>query len=294
MFPDFTPFDISVSPSIKIHGLQSGRGPPLLLLHGFPQNLLIWHLVAPQLTSSYTVVALDLRGYGQSSKPPGGEDHSAYSKTVMAQDCISVMAKLGHKEFYICAHDRGARVAHKLCVNHSDNVIKAILLDIAPTLAMFDQTDFAFAKAYWHWFFLIQPSPLPESLMLANPRSWIENTMGRTIGLELFDGEAVENYVRQMRDEESVAGMCEDYRAAASIDLDESRDDSEKGRKIKCPLRVLWGKKGVIESQFDALKEWRAVTDKGLVDGTSVDCGHYIPEEMPDVVVRHIREFLSS
>lgn len=212
----------------------------------------------------------------------------------MAQDCVSVMAKLGHEKFYICAHDRGARVAHKLCVNHPEKVMKAIFLDIAPTLAMYDQTDFAFAKAYWHWFFLIQPPPLPESLMLANPRSWIENTMGRTVGLEVFDDEAVESYVRQMGDKECVAGMCEDYRAAASIDLEENGDDVEKGKKIKCPLRVLWGKKGVIESQFDALKEWRAVADEGMIDGDSVDCGHYLPEENPDAVVRHIEEFLSS
>ena len=296
MFPDFTPFNIPVSPSITIHGLHHGQGPPLLLLHGFPQNLLIWHILAPQLTSAYTVIALDLRGYGQSSKPPGGDNHGAYSKSVMAKDCVDVMEKLGHEQFYICAHDRGARVAHKLCVNYPEKVRKAIFLDIAPTLAMYDQTKFAFAKAYWHWFFLIQPSPLPESLMVANPKSWIENTMGGGygIGLDAFDEEAVESYVKQIGDKDCVAGMCEDYRAAASVDLDESREDVEKGRKIKCPLQVLWGKKGVIESQFDALKEWREVAEEGMVHGMSVDSGHYIPEENPDIVLKHIKEFLKD
>ncbi len=293
MFPNFTPFNIPLSPTRTIHGLHHGHGPPLLLLHGFPQNLLIWHIIAPQLTSVYTVIALDLRGYGQSSKPPGGENHIAYSKSVMAKDCVDVMEKLGHERFYICAHDRGARVAHKLCVNYPEKVMKAIFLDIAPTLAMYNKTDFAFATAYWHWFFLVQPSPLPESLMVANPRSWIENTMGK-VGLGIFNIEAIESYVKQMGDKDCVAGMCEDYRAAASVDLEESREDVEKGRKIKCPLRVLWGQKGIIEAQFDALKEWREVAEEGKVDGGVVDSGHYIPEENPDVVLWHINEFLKD
>lgn len=214
----------------------------------------------------------------------------------MAQDCVEVMAKLGHEKFYICAHDRGARVAHKLCVNYPEKVVKAIFLDIAPTLAMYDQTNFAFAKAYWHWFFLIQPSPLPESLMVGNPRGWIEKTMGGRygVGLDVFDKDAVESYVEQIGDKECAAGMCDDYRAAASVDLDESKEDVEKGRKIRCPLRVLWGKKGVIEAQFDALKEWREVAEEGLVDGESVNSGHYIPEEIPDIVLKNIEEFFKD
>lgn len=214
----------------------------------------------------------------------------------MAKDCIDVMAQLGYENFFICAHDRGARVAHKICVDYPEKIIKAIILDIAPTLAMYNKTDLAFAKAYWHWFFLIQSSPLPETLLLANPRGWIENTMGGRYGrnIDMFDKEAVESYVKQVGDKECVRGMCEDYRASASIDLEESKEDIEKGRKIKCPLRVLWGKKGVIEAQFDALKEWKTVAEEGLVDGESIDCGHYIPEEAPEDVLKHIREFLTQ
>lgn len=215
-----------------------------------------------------------------------------YSKTNMARDCAEVMQELGHERFYLCAHDRGARVGHKLCVDYPDRVIKAIFLDIAPTLAMYEKTDFAFAKAYWHWYFLIQKSPLPESLMLGNPRGYIEGTMGGRygVGLEVFDEVALETYVKQMGDKECVHGMCEDYRAAASVDLEEQRKDLEVGKKIKCPLRVLWGKKGVIEAQFDALKEWRKVSD-GIVDGETVDSGHYIPEEVPDILIRYIKEY---
>ncbi|KAL6716006.1 hypothetical protein ACLMJK_006968 [Lecanora helva] len=294
MFSDFVPFDISLDPAVTIHGICSGHGPALLLLHGFPQNLNIWHLVASKLTDTYTVVALDLRGYGQSSKPTAGEDHKTYSKKTMAQDCIGVMTTLGHEHFYVCAHDRGARVAHKMCVEHPDKVRKAMFLDIAPTLAMYSKTDLAFAKAYWHWFFLIQPSPLPEKLILANPRAFIENTMGGPNGVNIgdFDRIALESCVNQLGDEDCVRGMCEDYRASAGIDLEEAREDIEKGRRIKCPLRVLWGKKGVVEAQFDALVEWRAVTEGDLVDGESIGCGHYIPEHAPEELLRHIREFL--
>lgn len=269
---------------------------PKISTDGFPQNHRIWHLIAPHLTSSYTVIALDIRGYGRSSKPAGGENHAAYSKTAMAQDCVDVMTHLGHEKFFICAHDRGARVAHKLCVNHPERVRRAIFLDIAPTLAMYEKTDFAFASAYWHWFFLIQPSPLPELLMTARPRGWMEKTMGGRygVGLEAFDRDAVESYVEQVGDAECARGMCEDYRAAATIDLEESRRDVAEGRKIRCPLRVLWGKKGVIEAQFDALAEWRKVSEEGLVDGESVESGHYIPEEIPEVVLKHIREFLKD
>ena len=296
MFSGFSSFDIPVSAGITIHGLRAGHGPPLLLLHGFPQNLNIWHRTAPHLSNAYSVTLLDLRGYGRSSKPSGGENHENYSKTAMARDCIDVMAHFGHEEFYICGHDRGGRVAHKLCVNYPEKVLKAMFLDIAPTLAMYNKTDFAFAKAYWHWFFLIQPSPLPENLILASPRSWVENTMGGRHGVSIntFNKEALESYVEQMGVEEGVKGMCEDYRAAASVDLEESKENIERGRKIKCPLRVLWGKKGVIETQFDALKEWRAVAEEGMVDGESLGCGHYIPEEAPEDVLKHISEFFKD
>ncbi|KAF6229930.1 hypothetical protein HO133_004267 [Letharia lupina] len=299
LYPTLTPHTIPVTPTVSLHALTSPpttphTNPPLLLLHGFPQNLLIWHRLAPHLTGTHSLVLLDLRGYGKSSKPAGGADHAGYGKSAMAADCAAAMTALGHARFDVCGHDRGARVAHRLCVGYPERVRKALVLDVAPTLAMYERTDMAFARAYWHWFFLIQDAPLPEGLMVGGARGWIENTMGGPggAGLGTFDEACVESYVGQMGDAETVHGMCEDYRAAAGIDLEEAREDVAEGRKIACPLRVLWGKKGVIEAQFDALAEWRKVSEEGVVSGESVDCGHYIPEEAPDAVVRHIREFL--
>jgi haloacetate dehalogenase len=291
MFKNFKTFDITTqsSPHVSIHGIQSGSGPPLLLLHGFPQTHHIWHLIGPQLTSTYTVIALDLRGYGASSKPSGVEQ---YAKSVMARDIVSVMSTLGHSTFYICAHDRGARVTHKLLVDYPQRVKKAILLDICPTLAMYSKTDFEFAKTYWHWFFLIQKSPLPETLISAQPREFAELFMkGRVGGFVGFGREAWEEYVKVLTEREAVHAMCEDYRASSTLDLVESRRDLEEERKIRCPVHVLWGKHGVIEKCFDAIQEWKAVTEEGLeVTGRSVDCGHYIPEQAHKIVLENIRE----
>lgn len=303
MFDGFETFRIKTSkePEVTISGIRS-TGPPnnsanrdlpaLLLLHGFPQTHHIWHRVAPQLTDSYNVVLLDLRGYGSSSKPA---DVSSYAKSAMARDCIAVMDELGFKAFHVCAHDRGARVAHKLCVDHPGRVAKAVFLDICPTLAMYEGTDFEFAKAYFHWFFLIQKSPLPETLILGDPRRLAEMFMGgrQQGGTAIFEAECFEAYVSGLSDPDTVHGMCQDYRASATLDMEEQRRDLAEGRHIKSPLRVLWGKFGVIEKAFDALAEWRKVTDQGVsVDGHVVDSGHYIPEQAPDVVVAEIREFL--
>jgi haloacetate dehalogenase len=292
MFENFTSFDITTQsdPLVSIHGIQSGSGPPLLLLHGFPQTHHIWHLIAPELTSSYTVIALDLRGYGASSKPSGVEQ---YAKSVMARDIVRVMSTLGHSSFYVCAHDRGARVTHKLLVDYPHLVKKAIFLDICPTLAMYSKTDLEFAKMYWHWFFLIQKSPLPETLISNDPRRFAELFMGgRSGGYKGFAKEAWEEYVKVLGEREAVHAMCEDYRASASVDLDESRKDLDEGKKIKCPVRVLWGKQGVIEKCFDATKEWRAVAEEGVdVSGKSVDCGHYLPEQAPNEVLKEIRNY---
>lgn len=299
MFEGFEPISIktSSSPEVIISGLKSNSTanpdlPALLLLHGFPQTHHIWHRVAPRLTSAYNVVLLDLRGYGASSKP---EDVSCYAKSAMARDCAAVMEQLGHASFYVCAHDRGARVAHKLCVDYPDRVTRAIFLDICPTLAMYESTNFDFAKAYFHWYFLIQPSPLPETMLLACPRKIAEAFMGgrQEGGLSIFADECFEAYVEGLSDPATVHAMCQDYRASASLDMEEQRRDLAEGRHIKCPLRVLWGKNGVIEKGFDALAEWRKVTEKGVsVDGHTVDSGHYVPEEAPDEVVTAIQEFL--
>jgi pimeloyl-ACP methyl ester carboxylesterase len=299
MFKGLEPFTLTTQddPSVAIYGVHSGNANTdtprraLLLLHGFPQSRHIWHRVAPQLLQDYTLVIPDLRGYGKSSKPGAVE---SYAKSAMARDFVSVMEQLGHKSFYVCAHDRGARVAHKMCVDFPDRVLKVMLLDICPTLAMYDSTNFEFAKAYFHWFFLIQAAPLPETMIAGDPRKVLDMFMGgrQGDGLEIFDKDCYEYYASIMQDPDAVHAMCNDYRAAATLDLEEARQDLKDGRKIKCPVRILWGKYGVIERCFDALAEWRLVSDADVaVDGQAVESGHYIPEQQPEAVVAAIREF---
>ncbi|KAJ4388626.1 hypothetical protein N0V93_006085 [Gnomoniopsis smithogilvyi] len=298
MFSNFEPISVTTqtSPEVTIRGLRSSNTssqlPPLLLLHGFPQTLHIWHRVAPQLTDAFSVVVLDLRGYGSSSKP--ANDVTQYAKSAMARDCAVVMEQLGYKSFYLCGHDRGGRVGHKLCVDYPDRVKKAIFLDICPTLAMYEATDFDFASAYFHWYFLIQKSPLPESMILGNSRGVAEMFMGgrQANGLDIFEKDCFEEYVKALSDPDTVHSMCQDYRAAATLDMEEQRKDIAQGRQIKCPLRVLWGKYGVVEKSFDALSEWRKVTDEEVsVDGQAVESGHYIPEQVPEEVISSIRDF---
>ncbi|KAH8667019.1 Alpha/Beta hydrolase protein [Xylariales sp. PMI_506] len=301
MFKEFQPFTLVTQsdPKVDIFGIKSGdatsasQRPVLLLLHGYPQTHHIWHRVAPKLTDKYTVVIIDLRGYGASSKPEG---IAQYAKSAMARDCISVIDQLGlgSSPFYVCAHDRGARVAHKLLNDYPERVRKAIFLDICPTLAMYTSTDFEFARAYFHWFFLIQAAPLPETLISAEPRRFAELFMGgrQAAGLSVFTDECFETYVRNMQDPVTVHAMCNDYRASATLDLDEAREDIAAGRLIKCPLRVHWGKHGIIGKCFNALDEWRAVTAEGVsVEVSEVESGHYIPEHTPDDVVASIEEF---
>lgn len=303
MFEGFEPISIktSTSPEVIISGLKSPTTDPslpaLLLLHGFPQTHHIWHRIAPHLTATHNLVLIDLRGYGASTKPSSGATTTThhYAKSAMAQDCAEVMTQLGHPTFQVCAHDRGARVAHKLCVDHPTRVARAIFLDICPTLAMYESTDLAFATAYFHWFFLIQPSPLPETMLLACPQRVAEMFMGgrQGRGLGIFEEECFEAYVAGLSDPDTVHAMCEDYRAGAGVDMEEQRADLAAGRVIRCPLRVIWGKHGVVEKGFDALAEWRKVTEEGVaVDGYAVESGHYVPEEAPEEVLTAIRDFL--
>ena len=292
MFKDFTSFKIAVQSDLLIHGIRAGSGPPLLLLHGFPQSHHIWHKVAPKLISEFTVIAIDIRGYGASSKPAGDEQHKLYAKSTMAKDCIDVMKELGLPRFYVCAHDRGARVAQKLCVDYPAAVLKVILLDICPILAMYSKTDQAFATAYFHWFFLVQAAPFPETMISHSPVAFAEHCFGR-VGMDVFDHECMAYYISMLADPEAVHAMCEDYRAGASIDLEEARRDIDAKRHIKCPLRVLWGKNGIIEKTYDAISEWKEIHASGEVDGEGIQSGHYIPEEAPDIVLYNIREFFS-
>ncbi|WP_197038403.1 alpha/beta fold hydrolase [Billgrantia saliphila] len=291
MFEDYRTFDIA-NGDIRIHGRIGGSGPPLLLLHGHPQTHLIWHRLAAPLSRQYTVVATDLRGYGDSSKLPGEPDHANYSKRAMAADQVAVMRELGFERFFLCGHDRGARVAHRLVMDHPQAVEKLMLLDIAPTLAMYEQTDRAFATAYFHWFFLIQPAPLPETLIEASPADYITRTMGgRHARLDAFDPAAVAEYQRCLAQPGAAHALCEDYRAANGIDLEHDRADREAGRRIACPVSVLWGKHGIIERCFDPLAEWRAVAER--VEGEALPCGHYIPEEAPEALLERITRFMS-
>ncbi len=290
MFKNFHPICIQAG-SVKIAGRMGGSGPPLLLLHGHPQTHMIWHKIADELAAHYTVVATDLRGYGASSKPTGQADHSTYSKRAMAADQAAVMQSLGFESFFVCAHDRGARVAHRLCLDSPAAIRKAILLDIAPTLAMYEQTNRAFATAYFHWFFLIQPSPFPETLISRDPDAYIDAVMGnRSAGMAPFTPEAQDAYRSALRSEGAVHAMCEDYRASATIDLEHDRQDRLQGRRITCPLRVLWGSKGIVGRLFDPLREWSQVAEQ--VSGHALDCGHYIPEEAPEALFEAIRTTL--
>jgi len=275
---------------ITIPYVTAGTGIPLLLLHGFPQNKAIWHRVAPALTRRFTVVIPDLRGYGDAGKPTGPPDHSTYSKREMALDQLELMRSLGHSTFSVVGHDRGARVAHRLAQDHPAAVTKLMTLDICPTLAMYEQTNMVFATAYWHWFFLIQPSPLPETLIDADPVFFLTKYMGnRHAGLAPFAPDAWQEYTRCMSDPAAVHAMCEDYRAAATIDLVHDRADRAAGRKLSCPMRALWGKHGIIERCYKPLEEWLKVAE--IVSGHALECGHYIPEEAPEALIAEIESF---
>lgn len=297
-------FTTQTEPEVVIRGVSSGDAassslPPLLLLHGFPQTCQIWHRVVPHLLSRYTVVLPDIRGYGQSSKPHGV---AQYAKSAMARDMVSVMDQLGYgaqQPFYVVGHDRGARVSHKLLVDYPDRVKAAILLDVSPTLRMYEATDVDVASVYFHWFFLIQPAPFPETLMAAQPGVFLDRFMGGYVGARAdgklkgrFDDHCLDVYLAAMADPDTARAMCDDYRAARELDLVEQKADKEAGRLIKSPLRVLWASQGLIEKKFACIQDWQDVTDPSItVQGHRVTGTHYIPEENADEVVREVLEF---
>lgn len=276
---------------VTVHYRIGGSGPPLLLLHGHPQTHVIWHKVAGELARHFTVVAADLRGYGDSDKPAAAGDSSTYSKRAMARDQVELMRSLGFERFSVLAHDRGARVAHRMALDHPAAVERLVLLDIAPTLAMYRQTDEAFARAYWHWFFLIRPAPLPETLIEADPENYLRSVMGsRSAGMGPFTKPAFDEYLRCLRLPGAARGICEDYRASAGIDLDHDRADLERDNRVSCPLLVLWGRDGTVGRCFEPLEEWSQVAVD--VRGRALPCGHYIPEEAPEALLEHSLPFL--
>ncbi len=292
-FPNFSLEYVAVSAG-KLRLRRGGKGPPLLLLHGNPQTHAMWHKIAPELAKRYTVICPDLRGYGGSFKPPATRDHDLYSKVAMAKDMAELMQHFGHQQFLVAAHDRGARVAHRLALDYPQRVRKLALMDIIPTLEHFERADMRFALGYYHWFWFAQPHPFPENVISAAPDAWWRAHISREPKPpDFFDKEALADYMSAVRDPEMIRGMCEDYRAAASIDLEHDRAGRAAGTKVQCPLLVLWGKKAKIEAWYDALSIWRQYCT-AKVSGASVNSGHYLAEEAPGEVLDHLSAFFSG
>ncbi len=294
MLDSFEDIDLDVQ-GTRIHAAVGGSGPPVLLLHGYPQTHVMWHLVAPQLAERNTVVLADLRGYGDSARLPSDAGHASYSKRAMADDQVGLMRALGFETFAVVGHDRGARVAHRLVLDRPDAVSRVALLDIVPTRHVFTHVDRALAQAYYHWFFLSQAPDLPEHLIGADPAYYLRHKLAQWsagTGIEAFAPEAVEEYVRCFSDPEVIRASCEDYRAGASIDLEHDEVDAAAGRRLTCPTLVLWGAEGFVGTAYDVLEVWRQYADD--VRGHAVDSGHFLAEEAPEATLSALQDFLTS
>ena len=279
---------INVAKNINIAICSKGVGPPLLLLHGYPQTGYMWHKIAPRLAEDFTVVVADLRGYGDSDKPTSSEDHAVYSKRAMAADMMAVMTALGHSQFFIAGHDRGGRVAHRLARDYPQAVTKLAVLDIAPTAMMYDTTDMHFATSYYHWFFLIQPYPLPETLIGKDPEFYLRSKMGSWgKSGNVHSEKAMADYLRCFSDPATIHASCEDYRAAASIDL--IHDAENQGERLDIPLFAISGADGFVASHYDLKVEWE--TSFNDVKTATVPGGHFLPEESPDELLSLVIPF---
>lgn len=289
MIAGFTQRRLTVD-GIEIAYEIGGDGPPLLLLHGYPQHRGMWRGVAPHLAKRFTVVASDLRGYGQSDAPPADEHHERYSKRQMAADQVALMHGLAFPRFAVCGHDRGGRVAHRMCLDRPDAVAAAALIDIVPTRHLFATTDAAFAGAYYHWFFLSQPHDLPERLIGADPEYFVRTTLDRWSAPTFTFSEAVVQGYAAAFDHHTIHASCEDYRAAATIDL--QHDAADADRRIECPLLVLWGELGAMHRLYDVPGTWHACAD--TITARSLPCGHFVPEEAPDETAALLTDFLAT
>jgi haloacetate dehalogenase len=286
-FPGFKKLTKKTS-GATINFVTAGNGPGLLLLHGYPETHIEWRKIAPQLAQKFTVVASDLRGYGDSSKPSDGENHLGYSKRATAQDQVEVMASLGFEKFSVVGHDRGGRVAHRMALDHPDRVTKVAVLDIVPTYKLFHNVTKEWATASFHWFFLIQKQPFPETVIGNSAEFWLKSRFGRLPPAAL-DNKAFEEYLRCFRDPAMIHATCEDYRAGASIDLD--HDAADLDRKVSCPLLALWGEHGDMHRLYNVLGTWKERASN--VSGKPVPSGHFIAEEIPDVLLAELKNFLS-
>ncbi len=294
LFPGFKSQYIRTSEA-TLRVLTKGTGVPLLLIHGHPETHVTWHKVAPALVAAgYSVIIPDLRGYGDSSKPDYSPQNTNYSFRAMSQDLVEVMGQLGHKRFMAAGHDRGGRVLHRMCLDHPDAIQKAAVLDIAPTLTMYNDTNKQFATKYVWWFLQIQPAPMPEHLISLDPAYYLRNHLavqGKTPGA--VTPEAMAEYIRCYCCQGTIRAVCEDYRAAAGIDLEMDKADDERGNKIKAPFLALWGAEGTVGKMWDVLATWRPKVE-GFLEGKALPCGHLIPEERPDLVISEFRRFYGA
>jgi haloacetate dehalogenase len=288
LLPDSFAYQDIDTGEVRIHCAVAGDGPPLLLLHGYPQTHLIWHRVAPLLASEFTVVLADLRGYGDSDKPAPTAGEPEYTKRAMAADQVSLMRQLGIDRFGVVGHDRGGRVAHRMALDTPSAVERLAVLDIVPTRYTFEHVDAAFGLGYFHWFFLADGNGIPERLLAAEPEFWIRSRMNsRHSGGAAFDPAAVDEYVRCFSDPAAIAASCADYRAAANADL--VHDNADAGRLLECPLMVLWGEHSLVGRMYDPIEVWRGYGAD--VTGRALPSDHYVPEEQPELVAAAVREF---